>query len=349
VAAAKNYGLTSWAVVLVLFAFNLAILLPHLTTDLSVQPWTTEYNFAALARLFRSHAWGWNPFWYGGFPFSYAYPPLFHIAAAAIPFTSAGHAYHLVSGIGYCLVPVAVFVFGKTIFHSSSAAAFAALAYSIFPSSMYFFPALAGLASKFSYAPWQFVTLVEYGEGPHHAALAVVLFSIAAAWKGRWLLATILFSAVLLTNWPGSVAVAIGLTAVGLAKASDLGFRKAATTCFTVAATAYGLAAFWITPGYLYTTAMVAQLRLYEESPPKHWDAITLGLILAAILLTFLAVLRRLAPKAIFLLVWTLLFALPVTAYYLLGNHLVPEPWRFSHELNLGIILSGRGTHRSDE
>lgn len=326
---------------LVLLAGNLLLLAPYLATDLSTQPWTTEYTFAGLARLFRTDPWTWNALWYAGLPFSYAYPPLFHATVAAVPILSPGRAYHLVSGLGYALVPAGVYLLGLALFRSRFAAGLAALAYSVFPAPLYFFfHDLSGLAHKFSNAPWPFVTLVEYAEAPHNAALALVVLAVAAAWKGRWIPAGLLAAGVILTNWPGMVGLAIGLAAVAVAQGRQVGYGKAAARLLTTAAVGYGLAAFWITPGYFRTTALLAWVRKYAQNPPAPWNAATWAVLIAAAALLLLAFWRRTPPLPAFLLTWLALSGAPVAAYYLSGSHLVPEPWRYGLELNLGLILA---------
>jgi hypothetical protein len=68
--------------------------------------------------------------------------------------------------------------------------------------------------------------------------------------------------------------------------------------------------------------------------------ALFAGNLLLAILVVVVAHFHKVPVKATFFLVWLTLSVLPVSAFYLLGNHLVPEPSRFTLELNLGLILA---------
>ena len=153
----------------VLFAANLALIWPFLRTDFGPQPWNNDYIYLGTAHMFRDYPWTWNPLQYGGVPFAYMYQPLFYLWILAMPVASLGHAYHLASGLGYALVPVAIFVLARTLFQSRAAAAFSSLAYSFLPSFIAFvFPGwLPPQGEPFRFAPWGFTTLVAYHEVPH--------------------------------------------------------------------------------------------------------------------------------------------------------------------------------------
>src|ERR1700676_4898952 len=96
---------TDLGIAAALFAGNLLILGPWAFAEFSDQPWNNGYIYVAIARLFRDRKWTWNPLHYGGAPFHYLYPPIFHVLVGAIPFISLARAFHLVAGIGYALPP----------------------------------------------------------------------------------------------------------------------------------------------------------------------------------------------------------------------------------------------------
>src|ERR1035437_10605780 len=75
---------------------NLLTIAPLLTMDFSSQPWNNDYTYIGMSRMFRDRPWSWNSLQYGGAPFRYLYPPLFHIIVTALPVRSLGRAYHLV-------------------------------------------------------------------------------------------------------------------------------------------------------------------------------------------------------------------------------------------------------------
>lgn len=49
-----------------LFAGNLLVVLPHLITDLTAQPWNNDYLYYQTERILRDNPWTWNPLWYCG-------------------------------------------------------------------------------------------------------------------------------------------------------------------------------------------------------------------------------------------------------------------------------------------
>src|SRR5262245_64068630 len=74
-----------------------------------------EGSFIALARYISLH-WGdfsWWPIWHCGMPFQDTYVPLVHLMSAAVSTLAhlpPGRAYHLVTGLAYCLGPSALFL-----------------------------------------------------------------------------------------------------------------------------------------------------------------------------------------------------------------------------------------------
>src|SRR5438309_1218953 len=107
---------------------NLLVIAPYLMSDLSAQPWNNDYILISMSRMFQAGSWMWNPTWYCGTPFGYIYPPLFHFIVVSLPVRSLGHAFHLASGVSYALVPVSLYVMGRTLFGSRLPAALAAVA-----------------------------------------------------------------------------------------------------------------------------------------------------------------------------------------------------------------------------
>ena len=341
----KRSHRTDVGIALGLLAGNLLLLAPYLATDLSSQIWNNDWIHIGLARMYRERAWSWNALWYCGVPFSYAYLPLFPTLVAAAPVSSLGRAYHLVSGLGYALVPATLYLMGLKLFRMRFPAVLAAVTYSLFPSPVYIFSTWANLARDFSNAPWPFVTLVRYAEQPHIFSLALITLAVAAAWQGRWILASLVVGAVFLTNWLSVVSVLIALAAVAVAQGRNVGYGRAAVRVFVTAAVGYGLAAFWITAGYFHTMVLLARVLRYGWHTPVHtptpWSAVTWAVLVAAAALMGVALWRRTPPLAAFLLTWLALSGAPVAAFALAGNHLLPTPWRYVMEFNMCLVLAG--------
>src|SRR2546425_3165516 len=183
----RKHLLADLGITLALIVGNLVIIAPYAFTDFSSQPWNNEYVQAAVARMSRDQPWTWNPLQYGGAPFSYAYPPLFNVLLLMVPVHSLGRAYHVISGLGYALGPVSLYVLSLQLFRCRLTAAFAASAYSVFPSPVYYLlPQWGGLASRFHHAPWPFVALIGHNEAAHTIAIAGTLLVVALAWRDRW-------------------------------------------------------------------------------------------------------------------------------------------------------------------
>jgi hypothetical protein len=153
--AARAIPIADAAAGSLLFLLNIAVIFPFLMMDFSSEPWNNDYIYIGMTRMFRDHAWTWNALEHGGAPFRYLYPPIFHLLSAAAPFASLGRSFHLVSGLGYALLPVAVYAAARQLFRSRVAAGVAGLLYGVAPSPIYYLlPAWGSLAVKFHHAPW---------------------------------------------------------------------------------------------------------------------------------------------------------------------------------------------------
>lgn len=328
-----------------LFFGNLLILGPYLLADFSDQPWNNGYVHMATARMFHDHQWTWDPLHYGGAPFHYRYPPIFHVLMGAMPVVSFGRAFHLLAGLGYLLVPVCIYVLGMQLFRSRLLAAFAAVAYSVFPSPVYYFlPQWGGLALPYAHAPWGFVALIGYDEAAHSFALPIALLAFGAAWRNRWLIASLLAAAVLLTNWPALIGLGFGMAGIAIARTRDLGALKAASSVAATVGIAYGLSSFWMTPGYFVSSTLLNRTVLrHTPLPAAPWHETTWLILLVAACLVGLALWRRVSPALALLLTWVALSGAVVVGFTLAGNHLLPSPNRYMLEFNLGAVLAVAG------
>jgi hypothetical protein len=319
---------------------NLAILGPYLRAGFTDQPWNNGYCYLAIARVFRDFHWTWNPLSYGGAPVGYLYPPLFHALLAAWPAASLGRAYHLLTALNYALIPVSIYALGRAVFRARVPAALAAILYSAYPSVAYYFlPAWRNLAVPYAHAPWGFVALVGYEEAPHAMGLLFTLLAVAAAWRNRWTLALLMTAAVCLTSWPGMVGLGIVMTAVAVAKTRD-GFLRAPLAIFGAVGAGYGLAAFWIAPGYAFSISLggrIAQRHITVEAP---WTRTTWEILAIAAILLSLALWRRIAPELAFLLAWVVIGGTIVVAFTIAGNSLLPMANRYMLELSAGTAMA---------
>ena len=323
---------------------NLAILGPYLRTGFTDQPWNNGECYMAISRAFRDYHWTWNPLTYGGAPLHYMYPPLFHVALAGWPASSLGHAYHELTATYYALIPVCLYVLGRALFRSRPLAVLPAILYSAYPSIAYYFlPAWRGLAVPYAGAPWGFVALVGYEEAAHGFSFMFTLLAVAAAWRNRWTLATLLTAAVCLTSWPGLLGLGMILAAVAVAKTRDGTLPKSWLAVFGVVGAGYGLAAFWLTAGYIISMSQVNRIVLRHTTPAAPWNRTTWIVVAIAAALLGLAFWRRLAPELSFLLAWITIMGAVVVAFTLAGNSLMPMANRYMLELSAGTALAVAG------
>jgi hypothetical protein len=324
-----------------LIFLNLLVIAPFLTMDFSSQVWNNDYTYIGMSRMFRDRPWSWNSLQYGGAPFHYLYPPLFHLLVTALPVRSLGRAYHLVSGAGYALVPAAFYIAALQLFRSRRLAASLALVQSFSPTVLYYLlPAVGGFAGNYRRGPPTFVALIASNESAHTLSLALVLLVLAAAWRDRWIVAALCAAAVFLMNWAGIIGLLIVLTAVAVARTRDMGFRQSALRIASVAGIGYGLAAFWVTPDCIYTTKLLDRVVLRHIQPSTPWNAVTWIVLAGAAVLLGVSLWPRLNAAAAFVLALLAISGAVVVSYSAAGNYLLPLPHRYIQEFNAGLVLA---------
>ncbi len=82
---------------------------------------------------------GWNPYWYGGFPFLKYYPPLSYLVAVSFSSLGTYLAYNLVFDAVWLLIPFCFFLFLKNINLSNIQRSISLLIFSLSPSILVFF------------------------------------------------------------------------------------------------------------------------------------------------------------------------------------------------------------------
>jgi len=254
---------------LVLFSVSALVCAPLFRTEYLDQMSSVEGVFIALARYMRSHAGdlAWCPLWFGGMPFPNTYPPLLHASVAltsAAARISPALAYHTVTAALYCLGPVTLFWFLCGCTRRAAPSFAAALLYCLFSPSAALLPELRADIGGVLHAR-RLQCLVHYGEGPHIAALTLIplaLLALELLFAGRrpfhFLFAVLICLAVVLTNWPGAVALAIAVIAWILSKErSDL--LRAAGLVTLVATAGYAIACPWCPPSTIQVVLANAQ------------------------------------------------------------------------------------------
>jgi hypothetical protein len=321
------------------FVGNLLLLGPWLAIDFSNQPWNNGYIYVGIARMFRDLSWTWDPLHYGGTPFLYIYPPFFHVLVGLIPFVPLGRAFHIVAGIGYALVSVSLYVLARQLFHSRIPAIFAALAYSAFPSLGYILTQWRALAHPYAYAPWSFIVLTAYDEAPHAFGFSFALLAIAAAWRRRWTLASLLAAAVFLTNWPALIGLGFPLVGIAVARTRERPLFESLASVAGVLGTGYGLSAFWMTSGYFVNSMLLNRIVLRHTLFADPWNSTSWMIFAVSVVIIGFSFWSRLPPRFALILVWAALSGLVVISYSIARNYLLPFPHRYMLEFNAAVVL----------
>ena len=345
--------LTPWLLAAFLFALNAITCKRLFFLNYSVHMESIEGSFMSISRYAIRH-WGdlgWFPLWFEGMPFYHVYQPGLHMTVAFL--ASVAHwpvprAYHFLTALAYCIGPVTLFVLCLVATGSRLLAFLAAVIYSLV-SPINFLSSIMAADSGGYFNPRRLRILIQYGEGPHITALAILpvailLLHLALTGQRRIpvLLAAIAMASIVITNWPGSIGLAMAVAAYLLSRIGQTP-RVRWTTFLAICVGAYVLISPWIPPSTILSVQRNAQ----------HSDATMLGITqaraAAAILLACLGlhwIFRRFEVDP-----WTrffayfLVFSGAVTLGFLWFDiKLLPQPHRFQTELEMalaGLIASG--------
>src|ERR1019366_8481178 len=183
------------------------------------------------------------------------------------------------------------------------------------------------LAKPYAYAPWGFVALIGYDEAAHAFAFPFALLSIAAAFRKRGVLAALLATVVFLTNWPALIGLLVVLAGLSIS-------RRCPEPVIRIGAIAYGLSAFWMTPGYFVSSSLLNRIVLRHTLTAQPFSITTWLIFAAAACLLALAWWRR-----SLLIAWVTLTGVVIISFTLVGNYLLPSRHRYMLEFNAGCVL----------
>lgn len=329
-----------------LFALNAYIARELFFAEFTRQLGSIESAFISFAS-YTMHNWSdltWFPLWFGGMPFHNVYQPGLHVTVAAVGtlfHLTPQHAYHLVTASTYCLGPVTLFWF--------------CYARSGWPGYAFAVGAIYSLVSPsalLSHVLWldsggifqarRFQILVEYGEGPHIAAMTllplVVLCLYRAAVERRCLyfpLASVALAALVLTNWPGTLGLTMAVAAFCVSEAGER--RLAWLRLGAIAVVAYLLACRWIPP------STVTQVPRNAQQSDGSFHAVHL-LYLAGIALVLAGLhfaLKRagVSPFLRFGIYYALISGAVTLGYLWFRVSLLQQPHRFQVEMEMGLAI----------
>jgi hypothetical protein len=342
----------TWAFdTVLLFYLAMALVRPIYKAEY-LEAWNSiESTFISDSR-FLTNNWPhprWQPNWYGGTRFDYIYPPALRYGTAAISLVkkcSTAKAYHIYIALLYSIGIVGVYWFVRAGSRSRWIALWAAVATAIVSPSFLLFREFLIDYGRLHWMPLRLGVLVRYGEGPHMSSFALLPFALAAAWYGlrrgyaAWLAGAAAMSALVVAhNFYGATALAmffpIVVWSVWLAEQDrQVWFRAAG-----IAALAWGLSAFWLTPSYVQIT--LANMALVS-SPGHLWSMVLLAVVLAA----YAALSWRWARGkqdrawAVFSIGSVALIGLNVVGNQYFDFRVMGEPGRLMPELDLVIVIA---------
>lgn len=321
-----------------------------------------EVSYVSMGRFLKAFGFSsWAPFWYLGFPFHVFYTPL-------LPFLEfllnkmfnlpLWEGYRLITGLGYILAPVSVFLLGWQLSKKFLGGLIAGMLFSVSPSIFYFIlksgEVAADRISQTFWDPRRFTILVRWGEGPHILSMIFTplagLFFARLLEKPRFLnlfLCALFVALTGLTNAIGlfSAILLIGSMAfVRLAQAKEDKFRG-----FTLAVysglLALGLISFWYNLSFLST--------FFREGGGSGsillslfpWGWIVAAAIIGLVYYLIAKFLKNFGFAAS--LVWFLILFVVVATYYMsaapdepyLRIELLPQALRYNAQVDLSLSL----------
>jgi hypothetical protein len=340
--------LSTWLCAAVILLLNVIVTKRLFFLGFSMRMDSIESAYMSISRFVMRH-WGdltWFPLWYTGVPFRIVYQPLLHVTVAAL--ATVAHepvqvAYHSVTALVYCLGPLALFALCFDATQSRAFAFVTALLYSLFSPVSFLIPEIRVDAGGYL-SPRRLQALVQYGEGPHTTALAILPLAILLLHRAitserrhRAVLAAVALAAVVMTSWPGSVGLTMAVIAYLLSRIGQRpGIRW--VTLAGVCLGGYLLISPWLPPSMV----LFVQTNAQRSDPPDAASVRLLALAAAGVVCSILyAVLRRTRanPWFGFFLYFLVLSGTVVLGRYGFGIRVLPQPNRF--ELEMGMALCG--------
>lgn len=288
----------------------------------------------------------WFPWWFAGEPFENSYTPMLHLidaAAAWMTGVSTPRAFNFMTGLFYAAGPVFLFLFAWKVSRFLETSLFAALIYSLFSPAALFQVFRSDVGALWN--PWRLRVLVYYGEGPHTAILSALplalLLMYLAITKRTYLwcaLAIFMMAFVTLINAFGAIDLAVGAACLILAlRGRDVG--KSVLLIAGLAFLAYCWSSPLLPPSVLGTISRNSQFVGGDFSFRKLLA--TQGLMLPGFVLLWL-VTRRIGDYFTrFSLLFAYVFYEIVALYAIADVAALPQPHRYSLEMELALALAG--------
>lgn len=330
-----------------LFAINAYICWGLFGVEFTKRMESIESSYMSISRWAVDH-WSdlmWFPLWFTGTTFRRVYQPGLHLSVAALA-KSVGwtpqHAYHFLTAAAYCLGPVALFWLCYRATGRRGFGFFAGVLYSLVSPVCFLVRAVAADAGGF-FSPRRFQVLVHYGEGPHTTAVALLplviwLVDLAVSRRRQWLLypaAALGLAAVVLTNWPGSVGLAMALAAYCVSRLQSER-RIYWPALLGVGIVAYLIACPWIPPSIV--RAVLTNAQRSDNTMLGRRQLLLLSLlVVGTVLLQVLFRHWKITSWIRFFLYFALIAGAVSVGREWFGWSLLPQPNRFQLELDMAV------------
>jgi hypothetical protein len=290
----------------------------------------------------------WQPLSYGGTRWSYLYPPALRygtaILARYLPLSTA-RAYHIYIAILYCLGIAGVYLLVRLL-SDSRGSAWLAAAGALLTSPCFLFIEAFRRNSGIR-VPQRLWVLVQWGEGPHMSAFAILPIALALSYLAleRWrpgalAAAAVACALVVSNNFYGMTALSLSFAVLAwtlwVTRRPRAMFARAAL----IAGLAYGLTAIWLTPSYLMVT--VGNLRLLPR-PANHTSLVIGGVLIGLLAVLILRIFKERSERFYIAFVSGLaaVWVIVVLGCHFFGLLMTGDPYRLAPELDLALILLG--------
>lgn len=307
-----------------------------------------DSTFIADARMLAGHLPhpGWQPLWYGGTRFDYIYPPALRYGTALLSLVghiSTARAYHLYTATLYVVGTAAVYGLVRTGSASRKTALFAASAWALVSPCFLFLSALRH--DSVYLMPQRLHVLAAYGEGPHISALSVLPAALAASlsalrfWRPRMLvLAGALCALVVANNFYGATALALFFPVLAWSVWTGERSRYVCMRAAAIAALAWGLCAFWLTPSYLRITVLNLK---WVATPGNTWSLFVAAAVIAVFCIGSFWYANRRQDRiwTIFTVGSAIILSLDVLGYFYFGFKISGDSQRLAPEFDLAVII----------
>lgn len=342
------------ALPLIILALNVFLVLPLFQGEYTQFISSIESAFVAQGKFIVENFphLSWNPLWYAGFPFHLFYTPLpatFEVLLSFLPGISLPQAYRILSALTYSLVPVSLYVVVRALGKGKIAAFFSAYFLTVAPSLSYLLYAnVRADALRFNLAPWRFVILVLFGEGPHTLSMFFLPLAAGAFIKALEkksllfiFLSALAISLTALANPFGMIALAFLLAIIALVCWAAEKKTEVLLITFRVALLSSGLLAFWYNLSFFQSlfafSGAKGETFLYNAGGLVPILLLSIPLIVFVVSYLLRSVSRRRAFSIIAL--WTSLLLAITIAWFNFKVAFVPQGIRYLPELDMGIAM----------